>query len=250
MRTLFIPALALTALLALGGCSTLRSLTYDPYKAGDYLNGPRLAWEQSWESRFPEATSQSAARNFAYHLIRQSDRKCENYLVGASAARNGSGLAMELLASGLGTGAALASPSGSANLLAAGSNFFTSANKSINDSLFDGQQFGLIYQAVHRGRDAERRRLFERIAAGEFDALPSHGIAAEIDIYDRKCGVNYALGEIRDAIERRPVQPPPAPGSRRPDVANEQAAPETPAPAAEPPAQTPVTPPPGAAPPR
>ncbi len=83
MRTSFTPALALAALLALGGCSALQSLTYNPYTAGEYLNGPRLAWDQSWDSRFPQTNGQSEVRNFAYHLIRESDRKCENYLVGA-----------------------------------------------------------------------------------------------------------------------------------------------------------------------
>lgn len=210
----FLVVTAASALL--GGCASLGPV--DPYRAGHHLNGEVLGPDDAWRQRFTDAADdaeehEQVSREFAYYLIGRSDRKCEDYLVGISAGNNTFNGLLDLISVGLNFAGAGASSLGSANDLATGAGFVTSLRSSARTNAFAGSEFGVIYETVHRGRDAEREALINAIEQGRFDAWGPEAISAVVNAYDVKCGVNYASRLLREAVQemepevRTPVPP-------------------------------------------
>jgi hypothetical protein len=192
------------AVMALGGCASLGAV--DPYAAGHRLNGEVLGADAGWRDRFTRSENDAearkgVAREFAYYLIGRSDRKCEDYLVGVSAGNNSFRGVLDLVSIGLNFAGTGASSLGSAHDLATGAGVVTSLRTSALTNLFAGNEFAVIYETVHRGRDAERKALIAALGAGQFDTWGPEAIAAVINAYDVKCGVNYASRLIREAVE-------------------------------------------------
>lgn len=193
------------AVIALGGCASLGAV--DPYAAGHRLNGEVLGADDAWRQRFRDAADdpdehKAVSREFAFYLIGRSDRKCEDYLVGISAGNNSLGGLLDLASIGLNLAGAGASSLGSANDLASGAGMVTSLRSTARNNLFAGNDFAVIYETVHRGRDAERQALIDALGQGQFDTWGPEAIAAVVNAYDVKCGVNYASRLIREAVER------------------------------------------------
>ena len=216
-----------SAAMVLGGCASLGAI--DPYRAGHRLNGEVLGPDDGWRRRFDDAannaeTHKSLSREFAFYLIGRSDRKCEDYLVGISAGNNAFGGLLDLASIGLNFAGAGASSLGSANDLATGAGVLTSLRTTAQTNLFAGSEFGVIYETVHRGRDAERQALVKAIEDGRFDAWGPEAISAVINAYDVKCGVNYASRLLRQAMQEMTpeVRTPLPAGEEAPVVPNER----------------------------
>lgn len=188
---------------ALSGCAALAPLS--PYEIGAQMNGEYLEADGTWRGRFTTATAPedraNLARELAFMLIGRSDRKCENYLVGISSGRNAFGGSLDLLSMGLGVAATGASSLGSATELAGGSSFIQSLRQTSDSRLFADHDTGTIYRVVHQGRAVERQALMTAITDGRFDTWGPEAIAAVVNAYDVKCGVNYANSLIREAVE-------------------------------------------------
>jgi hypothetical protein len=231
--------LTIGTLLLLGAC---QSLSTNPHDAGRALNGPLMVIEPEWNSRFT-ATSADArgplAREFAYAKISESDRRCEDYLIGLSAGNNSFGTLLDLGALGLSLVGAGTSSLANANDLAKGTGLLQSLRSAATDNLFAGQEFGLIYDTVQAGRLAEQRELIKSVEAGRFDTWGPEGILAVANAYNVKCGVNYAAMLIRTALVKNPPAAtnaiPPASPTPAPAAAPAAAAPSpAPGPAAAP----------------
>lgn len=187
------------SILALGlglTAAACAHLNPGPAKSGESYNPPPLSISADWNL---------SGRELAYALIARSDQRCENYLVGVVVQRNGSNGFLSTLSQGLGTVASLVAPSSSANTFAAGSTFLQGTQRTLNDTIFAGREFTLVYDAVKRGRKRERERLFEEIedtAAGQTDwsSLGNQAILARITPYDLNCGLTYGTVEISRAL--------------------------------------------------
>ncbi|MFN4295631.1 MAG: hypothetical protein ACK4FB_02235 [Brevundimonas sp.] len=196
-------AVCAIAAAALSGCGTLAP--FSPYEIGARMNGEYLEADGAWRDRFNSASTAqdraNLARELAFMLLGRSDRKCENYLVGISSGRNAFGGSLDLLSMGLGVAATGASSLGSATELAGGSSFIQSLRQTSDSRLFANHDTGTIYRVVHQGRAVERQALMTAIAGGRFDTWGPEAIAAVVNAYDVKCGVNYANSLIREAVE-------------------------------------------------
>ena len=93
-----------------------------------------------------------------------------------------------------------ASPNSSANWLSAGSSIAQSSRRSIEDTVFGGREFGLVYTAIWTGRDEARKELEAAVAKGQFDDWGWQGILAVVRRYDVKCGINYGLSRLTQAV--------------------------------------------------
>ncbi|NJC42113.1 hypothetical protein GGQ87_002408 [Brevundimonas alba] len=133
-------------------------------------------------------------------LIAVSDQRCEDYLVGVTVQRNSGSSTLSVVADALGTVGGLASEAAAANAFAASSLFVNNTSKTLNANVFGGRDFAIIYDAVKRGRDAERRVLLDRGMNGDFDALGRNQVLAEIYPYDLDCGISYGLSRISAAV--------------------------------------------------
>lgn len=186
--------LLFAAALACAGCG--HTGLQRPSDAGRDFNPPPLTIPATWNY---------SGRELAYALINESDLRCENYLVGVLVQRNASNGYLSVLSQGLGSVASVVAPSSSANAFAAGSNFLAGTQRTLNDTIFAGREYALVYDAVKRGRKRERETLYaaiENTATGATDwgRLGNQAILARITPYDLNCGLTYGTVEISRAL--------------------------------------------------
>ena len=206
----------LLAVLALGGCQTMK-----PHEVGRWLNPAPLALPADHDTLFKD---EEGNRSLAYYLMNQSDITCENYLVGVSAGRNTSDAALGIGAQALSAVGGLVAGADAANAWSGASTFVQGANRTLNDTVFAGQSFQIIYDAVHRGREAHARTMRAEIDGHLWDELPHHGILQRVGVYDMKCGVNYGMVELSLALQRSAEADPAAQAEAARAAASEAAA--------------------------
>jgi hypothetical protein len=184
--------IGLVGLLTLGACSTLPK----PSQLGRDINPDPLTLPDDWGTY----TGDDANQEIAYALIAASDSRCEDYLVGVSVQRNSANATLSVGSLVLGTVGGLVAPAESANAFAAGSTLLQGTSRTLNDTIFSGRDFALIYDAVRTGRRRQRRMMETAIDAGDWDGLAVNGVLARVRDYDHNCGVTYGLTEINRAL--------------------------------------------------
>lgn len=185
---------ACVAVALLGACQTLPK----PDRIGAHLNPDPLSLPQNHQTYVGAAGNQA----LAYVLINASNIRCENYLVGVSAGRNTADAGLSIGAQAFSAIGSLAVPGASANAWSGASTFLQGANRTLQTSVFAGQNFHVVYEAVHRGREREAALLRADIDTKKWDALPHEGILERVTPYDLKCGINYGMVEISRALGR------------------------------------------------
>jgi len=141
-------------------------------------------------------------RAFAMAMMAESDLRCDRYLTSVSVDRNVTRGALDVVGLTLGAIGGVASPNASANWFSAGSTLAQSSRRALEDTVMGGREFGLIYSAVWSGRDEARQALEDRVSAGEFDGWDWRLILSVVRQYDLKCGLNYGLARLSQAVAR------------------------------------------------
>lgn len=197
----------------LTGCTTLNA-GVDPAKLGvggsGYPLGPDVLTsaetadaEALMDARWVQWDVAVRGRAFATAMMGESDLRCDRYLTAVSVDRNVTRGTLDVVGLTLGAIGGVASPNASANWFSAGSTLAQSSRRSLEDTVLGGHEFGLIYSAVWSGRDEARRGLEARIAKGEFDNWDWRPILSLVRQYDLKCGLNYGLGRLSQAVAQQ-----------------------------------------------
>lgn len=200
--------------LTLTGCTSLyaKPIARETFGAGGFgvpLALPTVEVAQSEVEKFDNRWSLTAAsddqkrdraRALVSALIGESDLRCDRYLTSVSTDRNTTRGSLDVIGLTLSAIGGAASPNSSANWLSAGSSIAQSSRRSIEDTVFGGREFGLVYTAIWSGRDEARKELEAAVAKGQFDAWGWQGILAVVRRYDVKCGINYGLSRLTQAV--------------------------------------------------
>lgn len=189
-----IKIIAIACGLSLSACGTLRS---QPYELGQRANPPPLVLPSDHQTAY---TGTTGNQGLAYHLIGQSDVRCDNYLVGVAIARNGTDAGLSVGAQALSTIGGLVAPGSAANAFSGASTFVQGTNRTLNDTIFSGQDFHVVYTAVKRGRDRLREDMIKQIDTGAWDTLPHEGVLSRVVPYDLSCGVTFGMNELARAV--------------------------------------------------
>jgi hypothetical protein len=165
------------------------------------------SWANAEPLKLTEDERQLTGRALAGALIQRSDQRCEDYLIGVTAQRNGANGLLSILANGLGVAGGLASHAQAANAFSVVSTFTNTSARTLNDTIFAGRDTSLIYEAVKKGRDRERAVLFATM--DQFtDTMPSREVVARIAPYDLNCGITYGMVELHGALRKDASAPP------------------------------------------
>jgi len=191
-----IKIIAIACGLSLSACATLGPR---PHELGEQVNPPPLTLPQDHRTVYTGATGN---QGLAYHLIGRSDIQCENYLVGVAIARNGTDAGLSVGAQALSTIGGLVAPGSAANAFSGASTFVQGTNRTLNDTIFSGQDFHVVYTAVKRGRDRLREDMITQIDAGQWNTLPHEGVLSRVVPYDLSCGVTFGMNELARAVAR------------------------------------------------
>lgn len=187
------------ASVSLGGCATSH---FNYRKAGAAINGPPLSDSALAKGFLATADTPAERREMVFALARESDVRCENYLVGVSAVSNEVRSTLDIGGLALGTAGALATPERSANLLSGLATFTGNSRNALSQTVFGGRDFPIIYAAIRNGRRSQRDTLFDAANRGTFDDWGPQSILAYLTGYDLDCGVNYGLQQIANAVDR------------------------------------------------
>jgi hypothetical protein len=158
------------------------------------------AFDKRWIDPVSDEEKKDRARAFVFALIGESDLRCDRYLTSISTDRNTTRGSLDVIGLTLSAIGGAASPNSSANWLSAGSSIAQSSRRSIEDAVFGGREFSLVYTAIWTGRDEARKELEAAVAKGQFDAWGWQGILAVVRRYDVKCGINYGLSRLAQAV--------------------------------------------------
>ncbi len=213
-------AISLSGCASLGATDTNRDGVTTPHDAGYALNGRPLAMPNDLAELFANERQaneaieirQSRRRQAVRVLMRLSDAKCEDYLVGIGTIRNTYGSTLQILASVLSTAGGLVAKGPAANAFSAGSTFSQGASSTLNNTLFGGRDFPLLYTAVRSGRRSQAANIERSVEKGEFNDWTPDSILTFVSAYDRDCGVNYALDRLSVAVQNSTSPDRPAPG--------------------------------------
>lgn len=195
------------AALALAGCTTMGQQIRDK---GAALNGAALAVPAGFDTRitFDNRDQHLVRRELILALLAQSDRTCENYLIGMAAFRNETSLSLDLTSLVLGSVGALVDSAEAANILSGGSAAMQAAERTAEENLFGGRTQALIYTAVRQGRLRQRQQIMKDWEAKKFDGWSAASITAELDRYHLDCGVSFGLTELEAALARSAQEQP------------------------------------------
>lgn len=200
---------ALACALAAGGCTTFNMKTEERLGVGGsgHPLGPDVVTSpdtQAAEDRMDAAWNgwdvNTRGRQLVYALVAESDLRCDRYLTAVSVDRNATRGSLDIAALTLGALGGVASPNISANWFSAGSTLAQSSRRSLEDSVFGGREFGLVYAAIWQGREAAAKDLLARADKDEFKAWNWRPILSLARQYDVKCGVNYGLSRLTQAV--------------------------------------------------
>jgi len=212
-------SIALGLAIYLSGCTAL-SVRPNPNNLGigglgEALSLPEsrptlkqaVAFDVRWAHASPTKENAHARVSALTHaLVAESDLRCDHYMTSISIDRNTTRGSLDIVGLALSTIGGVASPNRSSNWFSAGSSIAQSSRRSLEDTVFGGREFGLIYTAVWQGRDDARNSLINEINNGQLDYLPPGGVLALVRRYDLKCGINYGLSELtRRVASDRPV---------------------------------------------
>jgi hypothetical protein len=189
----------------LGGCATL---THDYRTVGRDLNGVSpadLAAEVMPETTFDAEDdprgNRALRRDFVYGMMAASDVDCEDYLIGVAAVANQTRAGFGATGLALNTAGALATPDRSSRLLNALGALTGSTTTALEDTVFAGRDFQIIYTAVQTGRRSTRDQIRTQLEAGTFDTWGYQSLVALVTPYHLNCGINYGLQQIAEAVE-------------------------------------------------
>lgn len=154
-----------------------------------YGKDPRPGWDED-----------TRAKQLLYALVAESDLRCDRYLTAVSVDRNATRSSLDIIGLALGAIGGVASPNASANWLSAGSTLAQSSRRSLEDSVFGGREFSLIYTAIWQGRERAAKDLMERADDSEFRNWDWRPILSLARQYDVKCGLNYGLSQLTQAV--------------------------------------------------
>lgn len=200
---------ALVCGLAAGGCTTFAMKTEGPLGAGGagHPLGPDVvtssdtdAAEDRMDAVWNGWDADTRGRQLVYALVAESDLRCDRYLTAVSADRNTTRGSLDIAALTLGALGGVASPNISANWFSAGSTLAQSSRRSLEDSVFGGREFGLVYAAIWQGRDEAAEDLLALADKDEFKAWNWRPILSLARRYDVKCGINYGLSRLTQAV--------------------------------------------------
>lgn len=191
-----IKIIAIACGLSLSACGTLGPRAHE---LGAKANPPPLTLPERHQTIYTGAIGN---QGLAYYLIGESDIRCENYLVGVAIARNGTDAGLSVSAQALSTIGGLVAPGSAANAFSGASTFVQGTNRTLNDTIFSGQDFHVVYTAVKRGRDRLREDLVRDIDAGRWDTLPHEGVLSRVVPYDLNCGLTFGMNELARAVAR------------------------------------------------
>ena len=189
-----IKIIAIACGLSLSACGTLGPR---PHELGERANPPPLLLPSDHLTAY---TGTTGNQSLAYYLIGASDIRCDNYLVGVAIARNGTDAGLSVSAQALSTIGGLVAPGSAANAFSGASTFAQGANRTLNDTIFSGQDFHVVYTAVKRGRDRLREYMVQQIDAGQWNTLPHEGVLSRVVPYDLSCGVTFGMNELARAV--------------------------------------------------
>lgn len=198
----------------LTGCTSLSAKRIDSetFGAGGFgvplaipTAGNAQSTVEAFDSRWGLAAAsdeqkRDRARALVFALVGESDLRCDRYLTSVSTDRNTTRGSLDVIGLTLSAIGGAASPNSSANWLSAGSSIAQSSRRSIEDTVFGGREFGLVYTAIWTGRDEARKELETAVSKGQFDAWGWQGILAVVRRYDVKCGINYGLSQLTQAV--------------------------------------------------
>lgn len=159
-----------------------------------------------WRTEAVNATPAAIRRELALSLIGLSDLRCDRYLVSISQDRNTTRGSLDILGLMLAAIGGVASPNTAANWFSAGSTLAQSSRRSLEETVFGGREFGLVYTAIWKGRDEARSALVADITNGTYDTWGQESILSLVRQYDVKCGINYGLSQLSVAVSS--VSPP------------------------------------------
>ncbi len=200
-----------SSLALLGGCATL---TPDYRSVGRSLNGPtpyeladRIMSEEAFDQRDAAiapgdaAGKRSLRRDLVYGMVSGSDVDCEDYLIGVSATANQTRAGLGVTGLALNAAGAIATPERSSRLLNALGALTGSTTTALEDTVFAGQDFQIIYTAVQTGRRNNRDQMVARLDGGDFDRWGYVSLVSLVTPYHLNCGINYGLQQIAEAVE-------------------------------------------------
>ncbi len=214
--------IAAASLALLGGCATL---TPDYRSVGRKLNGPapeelaaRVMTQAAFDGRDDAIATANAAekralrRDLVYGMLSASDVDCEDYLIGVSATANQTRAGFGVTGLALSTAGSIATPERSSRLLNALGALTGSTTTALEDTVFAGQDFQIIYTAVQTGRRNNRDQIGARLERGDLDAWGYTSLVYLVTPYHLNCGINYGLQQIAEAVEIQARSRPDSPG--------------------------------------
>ena len=158
------------------------------------------AAEDRMDAQWAKWNAETRGKQLVYALVAESDLRCDRYLTAVSIDRNATRSSLDIAGLALAAIGGVASPNASANWFSAGSTLAQSSRRTLEDTVLGGREFGLIYAAVWQGREEASKALMKRADDGEFKTWDWRPILSVARQYDVKCGLNYGLGRLTQAI--------------------------------------------------
>ncbi|MDO9607882.1 MAG: hypothetical protein Q7J26_05120 [Brevundimonas sp.] len=207
---------AVVCLMGASGCSTFKMIDKDaPLGAGgagqalgaDVVTSAQHQeaeglMDDLWHGRSDRTgwNMDTRGKQLVYALVAESDLRCDRYLTAVSIDRNATRSSLDIVGLALGAIGGVASPNASANWFSAGSTLAQSSRRTLEDSVFGGREFSLIYTAIWQGREEASKDLLKRADDEEFKAWDWRPILSLARQYDVKCGLNYGLSRLTRAV--------------------------------------------------
>ena len=201
--------MAIAACLAAAGCTTLKMKPQGELGVGgsghvlgvDVVTAEASkAAETRMDEQWVKWNAETRGKQLVYALVAESDLRCDRYLTAVSIDRNATRSSLDIAGLALAAIGGVASPNASANWFSAGSTLAQSSRRTLEDTVLGGREFGLIYAAVWQGREEASKALMKRADDGEFKTWDWRPILSVARQYDVKCGLNYGLGRLTQAI--------------------------------------------------
>lgn len=206
--------LAFVCASALGGCTTfdMKSSntllgvggTGHPLGSDVVTSTANTAAETLMDAEWAKWTQATRGKQLMYALVAESDLRCDRYLTAVSVDRNATRGSLDIVGLALGAIGGVASPNSSANWFSAGSTLAQSSRRSLEDSVLGGRDFTLIHTAIWQGREAAAKDLLGRADSDEFKDWNWRPILSLARQYDVKCGINYGLSRLTQAVATGP----------------------------------------------
>jgi hypothetical protein len=209
MRIVIIGAAVLVCMFAAGGCTALKMKPQGEFGVGGsgHVLGVDVVTDEAnkraeevMDAQWAKWNADTRGMQLTYALVAESDLRCDRYLTAVSIDRNATRGSLDIAGLALAAIGGVASPNTSANWFSAGSTLAQSSRRSLEDTVLGGREFGLIYAAVWKGREDAAETLLGRAKAGEFRTWDWRPILSLARQYDVKCGLNYGLGRLGQAI--------------------------------------------------